>query len=213
MKFQLVTQTQRVGMQLEAIPDQILDGQPKVDRLMFDAILESVSPDHIAVSSAIAFGDFVAHDLSFASPISRQAAEAIQEYLATRRVSVGELTDAPRKQWPTEGRLEILPSSKSIKLESFSFNGDSAHRLYLVDGAAFSGALGSPLQSIVASNYRVFSRANSVHPTKVLVTHGVLFSRDLHVRLLAAPLDGLDEHDAQRIADLVRAVDLNIRFY
>ena len=182
------------------------------DRLLFDTILENVSPDHIAVSAVIAFGEFVGHDIELPEAISRQAAEAIQEYLASRRVSVREITDVPKKQWPAEGRLQVEPCSKSFTVATNWNAGDRVHRLSLADGASFSGSIGSPIQSIVASNYRVFARTNVVQLAKVLASHGVLFSRDLHVRELEVPFDSFTRDDAQRITNLVRAVDLNIRF-
>lgn len=212
MKFQLEPQVHNAGMQLEAIPDRILDGHPKIDRLAFDTVLEKVSPDHIAVSAVIAFGDFIGHDIEIPNPVSRQAAEGIQDYLDSRKVSVRSLTDAPRKQWPSKGALEVNYFPNAIDTSTTSVVEASKHQLCLADGATFNGAIGSPEQSIVASNYRVFSRANRVNAAKVLVAHGVLFSRDLHIRMLQVPLDNLSKHESKRIVELIRAVDLNIRF-
>ena len=212
MKFQLTIQEHNTGMRLEGIPDDMFDGQPKINQLIFDSVLANPSADHIAVAAALVFGEFVGHDFYSGSPISRLAAEAIQDYLSGRRVSVQKLTDVARSSWPSAGVLKVDRFSHLPVFETTKAGEVHGHQLYFADGRMFNGAIGSPHQSIVASNLDVFSTVNQIELTNIIVALGVLFSRDLHMRTIEVQRQALSEREARNIADLVRAVDLNVRF-
>jgi len=212
MKFQLSIQSHNTGMVLEATPDDTFDGQPKIARLLFDTIVANTSPEQVAVAAALLYGDYVGHDFYLDTPIARQAAEAIQDYLNTRRVSIRNLSDVPRSNWPTAGTLHVQLFTDLPEFETTPRGQVHGHQLFLADGTMFNGALGSPHQSIVASNIYVFAKLNEIDFSRVLLAHGILFSRDLHMRTIEVPKGNLSNDDSQRIADLVRAVDVNARF-
>lgn len=212
MKFRLVNQDHNAGMLLEAIPDAVFDGQPKIGRLVFDSIVANTSPDHIAISTALVFGDYIGHEIHSEKPISRMTGEAIQEFLDGRRVSIQNFTDTPRSPWPSAGLLEVNQFSQLPDFETTKRGEVHGHQIFFADGTLFNGAIGSPHQSVVASNFRVFAELNEISLAKILVALGVLFSRDLHMRTVKVPRLDLTDSDCEKISNLVRAADLNIQF-
>lgn len=212
MKFEFSIQPHNTGMVLEASPDDYFDGQPKIAQLLFDTILANSSTDHVAVAAALLFGDYVGHEFFLDSPISRLAAEAVQSYLKGRRITIQNVSDIARTPWPSAGCLQVQLLKELPEFETTPRGQVHGHQLFLADSGLFNGALGSPHQSIVATNVHVFSQLNDVHYTRILIALGILFSRDLHMRTIEVPQGQLSVAEVQEITALVRAVDLNVKF-
>src|SRR5699024_5182221 len=134
------------------------------------------------------------------------------DFLTGRRVSIRNLTDVPRSPWPSAGTLEVQMLTALPEFETTPRGQVHGHQIFLADGAMFNGALGSPHQSIVASNINVFSKLNEIALPNILLAHGILFSRDLHMRTIKIPKGNLTDEECRRIANLVRAVDVNVRY-
>lgn len=212
MKFEFGPNKAGTGMELIATPDGVLDGVPPLGRYKFDNVLRNASMDHITVAGVLLFGEFLGAELSTNGPISRQLFEALNQYFGDRVVSSERISDRPVAAWPSAGKLLVGPFTQLPARETTPPGVVHCYEIWLADSTSFNGAIGTSHQSIIASNFEVFSALNNIPRELVYIAHGVLTARELHMRTIVINGSHLSAEVQSRLQALVRAVDLNLSF-
>lgn len=211
MKFDTGFTTSQSTFFLSAVPDDVADGYPPIDRLLLDVLIQEVSPGNQVVAGVLAFEQYIGQEVTIGKDIPRMVERAIQAFFDSRPVSAHRVTDAPSRVWPSAGTMYISEFEQYVKPPLTSPGSPHDYYVEVADGRVFNGALASAHQLIVASNAALISRLRSGTFAKdaLLMAVGVLLARDLHVRNIHIESDE-DARNLQRYRSLLRSIDINL---
>jgi hypothetical protein len=211
MKFDIGLTTAQASFTLSAVPDDVTDGQPPIDMLLIDTPIHDVAPGNQVVAGILAFEQYIGQEVSLHNEVPRMVERSIREFFSDRPVGVTRVSDLPRPAWPSAGTMHVSEFDRYLTPPLTSPGHPHDYYVQVADGAVFNGALASAHQLVVASNALLLSRLRNGIFSKdaLLISVGVLLSRDLHLRKIHIKTNG-DVRQLNRYRMLLRAIDLNL---
>lgn len=204
---------------LSAIPEEY-DGAPSPNRLILDWVHRSpISVDRFIVACAIAFGDSVSGQLSFASSkvqVSKPVADALRLYFGEKQVELNDVLLKARE--PASGSVAFFLGRSRVYEPEVTHRGfDFPREVALIDFPAHerAGSSFSRNRIEIVSNAHMFEQGyelTDIRAWKGRISTAIILAAEFEVGYIGLPKALVRDQRLHNIVELLKSIDLGVMF-